>query len=336
MALVIVLWMVVILSLIVASFAFDMHVEARITSFYRKKLKADYLARAGVERARMLLCKSARKKTLDEEEEEDVFEWHMFSERLRNGMRVDEQVEFEEGRVDLSIVPEPALRNVNYLKKEDWQDLFYVSNVPEGIWDELIDCFFDWTDPDVFHRLNGAETDDWYSKLDPPYQAKNGPLDTIDELKLIKGFSTEVLYGGLPEDAAEGTEPMKGILQWLTTFGDGKLNVNAASFDVLMTLPFVDATDVEEIIAARGGEDGVEGTEDDEHFKNVDDLLARVPGLDAALKNYMTTDSQRTFRVTSVARIGADPIYGLERGVQCILSLEGETNLTVLSWQEEL
>ncbi|MDP2990016.1 MAG: hypothetical protein Q8O57_05570, partial [Kiritimatiellota bacterium] len=52
-ALIVVLWVIGLLSMFVMAFAFDMHVEARITSSWRKKLMAEYLAKAGVELARM-------------------------------------------------------------------------------------------------------------------------------------------------------------------------------------------------------------------------------------------------------------------------------------------
>ena len=77
------LWVVVLLSLIVSSFAFDMHVEGRVTSFYRKRLKADYLAKAGMERARMLLVKSLDTGIQDEDNYEDRdVPWYPNAKRL--------------------------------------------------------------------------------------------------------------------------------------------------------------------------------------------------------------------------------------------------------------
>src|ERR1035437_1280367 len=58
-ALIVVLWVIGLLSMFVMAFAFDMHVEARITSSWRKKLKAEYLAKAGIELARMMLIETA-------------------------------------------------------------------------------------------------------------------------------------------------------------------------------------------------------------------------------------------------------------------------------------
>mgnify|MGYP000473525683 CR=1 FL=1 len=65
-----------------------------------------------------------------------------------------------------------------------------------------------WIDDDSEVRYDGAETDDYYATLDPPYVAKNGPLDTVGELLLIRGFSRAILYGGKLETGFEGEEPV--------------------------------------------------------------------------------------------------------------------------------
>jgi type II secretory pathway component PulK len=52
-AIVIVLWVVLVLSLLISGFAFTMHVETQVASYARKELKAEMLARSGIEVARM-------------------------------------------------------------------------------------------------------------------------------------------------------------------------------------------------------------------------------------------------------------------------------------------
>lgn len=333
-ALIMVLWVLIILSIIIGSFAFDMHVEARVSSYYRKKLKVRYLAEAGIERAKLLLAQSLKVTEQQAAEETGAKEWYPISLQLKNGLRVHEESDLGDGTVQLDIVPEPARRNVNKLTDENWHDLLHEANVPESLRDELTACFLDWTDKNGDHRLNGAETDDYYSLLDHPYEARNGPLDTIEELKLIKGFTYEILYGGVPEDAPEDAEPMKGILQWLTTFGDGKVNVNAASFDVLMTLPLLDDLTVAEIILQRSGEDAVEGTEDDEPFPSIDDLFTRVPSVDKSLRKHLTVDAQKTYRITSVGRLGKETGLLVEHAVMCVMMVRSRKEPELLLWQE--
>src|SRR5947207_11057 len=62
-AMVIVLWVVLLLSLLISGFAFTMHVETELTSFNRKQLKAEMIARSGIEVARLMLIRDVESKT---------------------------------------------------------------------------------------------------------------------------------------------------------------------------------------------------------------------------------------------------------------------------------
>ena len=74
-ALIVVLWVIVILSLLIATFAYDMHIEAGVASHYRKRLKAEYASLAGVEFARLLLAK--KKSSGGEGDEAEEVEYDM-------------------------------------------------------------------------------------------------------------------------------------------------------------------------------------------------------------------------------------------------------------------
>ena len=56
--------------------------------------------------------------------------------------------------------------------------------------------------------MGGAESD-YYQSLDPPYYAKNGPIDELSELLLIKGIrDAPELYWG-----SDATNHISPILQ---------------------------------------------------------------------------------------------------------------------------
>jgi len=63
-----------------------------------------------------------------------------------------------------------------------------------GMTDETADCIMDYLDDDDEPRELGAEFD-YYNTLDPPYNPKNGPLDTVEELLLVRGVTPELLFG---------------------------------------------------------------------------------------------------------------------------------------------
>jgi general secretion pathway protein K len=240
--------------------------------------------------------------------------------------------EVGDGSIILDIVPEPARRDINRLSEEDWERILEVGDIPEELWPDLIDSFYDWTDQDEEARLDGAETEDYYATLEKPYRAKNGPLDTVEELLLVKGFDTTILSGGELELGFEDEDPteISGIKDLLTVYGDGdgKVNVNAASERVLMTLEDVDELFAGAIIEEREGWLDETGLKEDSSFESIDDLYRRIPELNPDLRRVITTDS-KVYRITSVGRV-----LGVNRRVWCIVRHSGSA-LSILRWTEQ-
>jgi len=112
------------------------------------------------------------------------------------------------------------LRLIDLLNRRDLSD----SRIAYG----LVPSIIDWTDSDeettllpfVKHDNLGAESD-YYSGLAPPYRSKNGPLDTTEELLLVKGI-TPYVFGR--------------IRDCVTVKGDGKININCAPKLVIESL----------------------------------------------------------------------------------------------------
>ena len=333
-ALIVVLWVIGLLSMLVTSFAFDAHLEAKITSYYRKRTKASYLARSGIEIARLLMAHSTTVNPRSEADAERSSDpWYADSRRLAGGDGVSLEREYETGTIKLDIVSERARRNVNYLKtEEEWEPVLEVADIPEELWPQLIESFLDWTDNDDTERVDGAETDEYYAELEPPYKARNGPLDTVEEMLLIKGFSRAIVEGGVLDPEADEPIIVSGLKDLLTTFGDKRINVNSASRRVLMTLPDPngDADLVAENIIAEREEGGVAGIREDSYFLDDSDLFRRVPGLGIAQRReYVTTASSKFFRITSRGIVG-----NVERKVWCIAEVQG-MGIKMLRWEEE-
>jgi type II secretory pathway component PulK len=316
-ALIIVLWVIALSSVLISGFAFDMHLEAKVVSFLRKKLKAEYLAKAGVEQAYSLVTRSLQIAGVNDSEDTKAKSWYDSAKRLRQGYAIIALTHpLGEGTVSIDIVPEPALRNINSLKDEDWERILKVGGVPEELWSGLIDSFNDWRDGDDQPSLDGAETDDYYARLSPPYKArgrkgKPGNLDTLDELLLIKGFTRSILYGGTVEEGNTNSAAMGGISDLLTALPEAgvQVNINAASKRVLLTLPGIDEIKAEAIIAEREGLtlDGQIG--EDAFFTDPNNLFSRIPELNTMmpedmqyLRSLVNTLSS-VLRITSVGRV---------------------------------
>jgi hypothetical protein len=63
-----------------------------------------------------------------------------------------------------------------------------------GMTAETADAILDWLDADDEPRDEGAEYD-YYQGLDPPYEPRNGPIASLDELLQVRGVTPELLYG---------------------------------------------------------------------------------------------------------------------------------------------
>jgi general secretion pathway protein K len=172
---------------------------------------------------------------------------------------------FEDGRFEVRIIDHSGRIQINQLiKAPDEVGGEYTYNttqkelltrflsseefdLDEEMVDDLVDALKDWMDPD--HEVTGFGAEDsFYQTLDKPYACKNGPVESLDELLLVRGISRELYYG---------TEERPGISAYLTTQGsDGKININTASPLVLRSLSeHLDQEIVEEMIAYRGDED---------------------------------------------------------------------------------
>ncbi len=59
---------------------------------------------------------------------------------------------------------------------------------------DVANAILDWIDPNDPQRTSGAK-ETYYSALSPPYHCKNGPLDSLEEMLLIKGVTPQLLFG---------------------------------------------------------------------------------------------------------------------------------------------
>ncbi|MDI1303057.1 MAG: type II secretion system minor pseudopilin GspK [bacterium] len=62
-----------------------------------------------------------------------------------------------------------------------------------GLPDTLVPALTDWIDADNEATGSDGAEDDMYSRLDTPYRVANQPISDISELRLIKGFTPEII-----------------------------------------------------------------------------------------------------------------------------------------------
>jgi type II secretory pathway component PulK len=149
------------------------------------------------------------------------------------------------------VIDETGKINLNALMKLDSSGkvahdiLIQLPNMTE----DIVNSILDWLDPDSDPRSSGAE-EEYYSTLSPPYHCKNGPLDSLEELLLVKGVTPQLLYGNdrnrngvldPDEDDGSGTVDL-GWAAYLTVFsrelnvdsqGNPRININDSDVNSL-------------------------------------------------------------------------------------------------------
>jgi len=301
-ALVVVLWIIMIIALIVSSFAFEMQLESKIITLQRKRFKADQLALAGVEMAKAMLAFKEEKTATDEK---IIYEDPYLNEavKIADALPINYSEPFGDGEITVKIDYEEGRRNIKTLTSGEWKLLFEQAGIPNTRWDSMYDCLMDWQDENDLHQLNGAESDDpFYKKRG--YECKNAPVDTVDELMLIKNWGEEVLYGTPPGEKTD--EPIIGIANQLTTWGSGRVNPNSASTNVLNSLPISNSM-IDAILEFRLGPDGVAGTADD----GISEKDFAAMGLDAG----KFTLEPEYVKVTAIGNVG-----GVQSQISCIFA----------------
>jgi general secretion pathway protein K len=129
---------------------------------------------------------------------------------LTDGM-AEVRVGDEGGKINLNLAPDPLL-----------QSFFTVLGLPEPQVRTVVDSIQDWRSKGNSPRLNGAKSA-YYLSLDPPYVAKNGPFETVEELAWVRGLEASPL---IPQ-----------LSRWLTVYSStGGINLNTAPLEVLLAM----------------------------------------------------------------------------------------------------
>jgi type II secretory pathway component PulK len=206
MILIVVLVMVPLLALAAYSVAELMLAELEATTLQGQRMQAHALAESGVEAARLFL---AQEPTVQRDSGGPYDNPALFREVLV----LDGPTPYDRGRFTLLAPRQEAgvYTGVRYGLQDEsarfnLHVLLWIDEQVEdggrqlllalpGMTEETADAILDWLDEDDEPRQFGAELE-YYSSLDPPYAPKNGPLDTIEELLLVRGVTPELLYGG--------------------------------------------------------------------------------------------------------------------------------------------
>jgi general secretion pathway protein K len=199
----------------------------------------------------------------------------------------------------------------------------------------IINALKDWIDADdddAITGLTGAESP-YYKTLDPPYAARNAPIDQLGDLFLVKGITQELLNG--PQEEVN-------LFNYLSVYGasqaedgkltyDGKININTALLPVLVALLPEDYSEFAPAIFEYRME------KSDNQFINPLtglDWYKNAPGLeDLTIAPELITNTSDTFRIISTAKL-----HDMEQTIEAVVQREsrkksGKWGCRVLHWQ---
>ena len=290
-ALIIVMLVILVLAMLAGGFAYSVKVETTLARNASLDYDFEWLGRSGVELARYVVAEQAK---IPNEP------YDALNQKWAGGpMGTNEAlaavsltgVQLGPGKFSVKLTDCERKFNINSADPLILAQALKLCGVDTSEASQISDAILDWIDPDDQPRLSGAESD-YYLGLNPPYQAKNGPLDDLTELMLIRGVSPDMFFGtdlskldvprsvtGRALVVSKYTGPIytNALRDMFTTTSVRAVNLNTASALVLQMIPGVDAATAQAIIARRAGLDGVDGTEDDVPFR-VPAELAGVPG----------------------------------------------------------
>jgi general secretion pathway protein K len=305
-ALVITLIVTALLVALVTEFISEVYVDTSSRQSYVDAQKAGLLAESGVTGAIAMLQFALPKKSYTS---------------LHDLWAKPIDLPEEQGALRITIEDETARLSLNHISGAN--GVFNSETDPTGSYygtakrlftnlklpaSDLCDAVADWTDIDDIPKPGGAESQ-WYTSRKPSVQAQNRPLYTVEELTLVKGFSSEV-FGK--------------IRPFVTVYGESNfaapININTAPKELLTALDerITDSV-AEQIINYRKSIS----------FQDKADLV-KVPGMERIATGLLSriTAKSTIFRIRAEAQVN-----GTTRVVETVVSFAGGAP-TTLYWRE--
>jgi general secretion pathway protein K len=220
--LLLVILVLALISVLVLSWAWEWRTELKLASNFGEAHKCQRLAEAGIYYAlgKLVSAKTAELKGLQAnapQAQEAVSD-------LWQGDQRPHMLELPDGTVEIRIADEGGKINLNLASEALLSNFFTILGLTELQIRTMVDSILDWRTNEAYPRPYGAKSA-YYLSLDPPYVAKNGNFETVEELAWVHGFEASPLISRLS--------------QWLTVQGTGQgINVNTAPLEVLMAVGF--------------------------------------------------------------------------------------------------
>jgi general secretion pathway protein K len=257
-ALVITLLIIATLTGLTVAFSEDSGTDLSLAGYSKDGYRAYQIARSGVDLAQALLDEDEDREMDSLSEGWAQFDADSFPEKLPAEISVTAKITDENSKININ-----TLKNedgeIDEDKAEQLSRLFSVLGLSES----NVNSILDWLDKDDIERMDGAESY-YYQNLDPPYECFNDSFLTVGQVFMVKGIEGIGRFGQSQE---------KSLLDYITIYSDGLVNINTASIEILQSLDdAIDESVAQSIIDYRS----------EEGFSSVDDL-GKVATIDKEL-----------------------------------------------------
>ncbi|SPP65096.1 type II secretion system minor pseudopilin GspK [Nitrospira lenta] len=236
-ALLLALLILALLVALILEFDGEARREYRDAAAFRDNFKAQTLIRAAVQAARAVLQQDFLKdKKAGETYDSTTDLWAMPIKNYAIGDGfLSAQIEDERGKLNLNDLSAVSSDSIQKKTKIDrFKRLFELLQLNP----DLVDAVVDWVDQDENQEPAGAESL-YYQSQRPPYRAANAPLSGLGDLRLIKGFTPDIV---------------DRLSRYVTVLSDSgsQVNLNTADSLVIQALdPAITQAMASEIIQGR-------------------------------------------------------------------------------------
>src|SRR3989338_456741 len=251
--LILALWTIALLTIFYMQMALGIRQKVKLVSRLEDRSQLRYIAEAGVKKAIAALRFDLERNDYNYSAQAKAWRHHnsdVFSHiKLGTGEATILYESFESGLHNPvtrhGLVDEESKLNINAASEPELKRLIErVVTAKSNEAQELADAIIHW-------REDSASSDE---------QAKHFLFETMDEMGLVKGVTPRIF---------------KKLFFFTTVYGDGQVNINTASPQVLQALG-LDRILVDKFIRLRRGADGVENTGDDHIFYKTFDVTREM------------------------------------------------------------
>lgn len=277
------LWCLALLSVIVIGVLHTARMDLLVVKNYGDRIQAHYLALAGIEKARALLYHDAQDRSRSQKNHtgslyDDAQQFREVSlgrgvfSVLRRG-RADEG-----GGIVFGISDEESRLNLNAATADELGRL-------QNLTPDVATAIVNWRGG---NSATAAAEAQYYGGLQPPYQPRNGPFQTVRELLMVRGITPQLFFGRdahqngmLAPDAEKdsagsvdntdlgwaGMLTVDSSVQNLNAAGEDRVNIQNVNESALTALKGVTSQIARAIVSYRG----------QHRFESITDLLDVTP-----------------------------------------------------------